>query len=111
MKDNARIPKNYKGIQPTGRSLSSLLPKVLEGINQTHALRPDLVLAAWPELVGEKIAKLSKAVKFEGGCLLVKVKSSTLLNILQQYEKKRLIGALKKQFPDAGIKNIIFRIG
>ena len=111
MKDEARIPKFYNGIKPTGRSLNQLLPKVLQGISDKQALRPDLIVKAWKSIVGDKIAAMSRAVKFEEGTLLVKVQSSTLLNLLQQYEKQRLIGEFKKRFPSAGVRNIIFRIG
>ena len=111
MKDEARIPKFYNGIKPTGRSLNQLMPKVLQGIQEKQALRPDLIVKAWEDIVGEKIAAMSRAVKFDEGTLFVKVQSSSLLGILQQYEKKRLIGELKKRFPSAGVRNIIFRIG
>lgn len=106
-----RIPKYYDGKQPTGRSLKELLPRVLRGISQVHAQRPDLIVAGWADIVGPKIAGMTTAVKFTGGTLLVKVQSSTLLNVLEQYEKVRLIGEVKRRFPKAGLKNIIFRIG
>ncbi len=111
MKDEARIPKFYNGIKPTGRSLNQLIPKVLQGIQDKQALRPDLIVKAWGSIVGDKIAAMSRAIKFDEGTLFVNVQSSTLLGILQQYEKKRLIGELRKRFPSAGVKNIIFRIG
>ena len=106
-----RIPKFYNGKQPTGRSLKELLPQVLRGISRVHAQRPDLIVAGWVDVVGPKIAGMTTAVKFTGGTLLVKVQSSTLLNVLEQYEKTRLISELKRRFPKAGLKNIIFRIG
>ncbi|MCB1108233.1 MAG: DUF721 domain-containing protein [Chlamydiia bacterium] len=111
MKDEQRVPRSYNGIKPTGRSLNELLPKVLLKIQGKQALRPDLIVKAWDGIVGEKIAAMSRAVKFDEGTLFVKVQSSTLLGILQQYEKQRLIGELRKRFPNAGVKNIIFRIG
>ena len=107
----ARIPRNYRGNLPTGRGLSTLLPKVLRGIQRKHQLRPDLVVASWKALVGPQISGMSKAQKFEGGKLFVKVKNSSLLSVLSTYEKERLLALLQKKFPAANIKEIIFRIG
>ncbi|MCP5492818.1 MAG: DUF721 domain-containing protein [Chlamydiales bacterium] len=115
MKDDSpklrRIPRNYRGIAPTGRSLGDLLPKVLQSIDKRLATKPDLICKAWPELVGPKIAPMTQAVRFDQGVLHVKVKGSTLLHLLATYEKQRLIAQLQKRFPQSRVKNITFRIG
>jgi len=106
-----RIPKNYDGKRPTGRLIRQLLPHVLHSIGRVYKERPDLVLLAWADLVGEKIAPMTQAISFREGILLVKVKNSTLLSLLVQYEKKRLLKQLRKKFPSTEILDIIFRIG
>lgn len=106
-----RIPKNYNGKFPTGRSIQNLLPKVLHQIEKIHIERPDLVLAFWPSLVGERIAFMTKAISFKKGILLVTVHNSSLLNLLVQCEKNRLLQTLKKRFPSVTIHDIMFRIG
>lgn len=111
MNEIKRIPKNYRGKLPTGRSLKQLLPKALMGIQQKQKMRPDLILAAWEEVVGAQIASMSKAVRFSENMLFVKVRNSSLLHVLDQYEKKRLIQEMRRRFPDAQLKTIIFRIG
>jgi len=42
---------------------------------------------------------------------MVKVRNAALHSILVQQEKGKLLKKLQKKFPEAEIKNIIFRIG
>lgn len=106
-----RIPKNYNGKLPTGRSIQNLLPKILNQIEKVHIERPDLIMAFWPSLVGDRIALMTKAISFKKGILLVTVHNSSLLNLLVQCEKNRLLHTLKKRFPSVTIHDIMFRIG
>lgn len=99
-----------KETEPTGRSIQQLLPKVLEAIGAAQKMRPDLILAAWPEVVGPKFAPMAEAVSFTNAALTVKVKNSTLHSLLVQ-EKFRLVKRLQEKFPKIEIRNIIFRIG
>lgn len=98
-------------IQPTGKKLRELLPKVLSEISKSYQERPDLVLAAWSEVIGEKMAPMTQAVSFCEGILKVLVKNSALYSLLVQHEKGRLLKELRKRFPNSPINNIIFRIG
>ncbi|MES2122727.1 MAG: DUF721 domain-containing protein [Chlamydiota bacterium] len=95
----------------TNKRLSDLLPKVLGEIGALHRDRPDLILASWPHIIGEKLAPMTKAVSFENGLLTVKVSNSTLYSLLSQHERGRLLKCLREKFPSVGIKNIHFRIG
>jgi len=106
-----RLPRNYDGTRPTTRSLGELLPVVLAKVGEAYSERPDMVLAAWPEIVGEKIAPLTEAVSLSEGILVVKVKNSTLHSLLAGRDKGKILGRLQKQFPQAAIKRIVFRIG
>lgn len=106
-----RIPKNYQGLKPTGREIKSLLPLILDEYDHKFNLKSERVLAAWPELVGTQIASMSRAVSFDSGIVKVKVKNSTLLSLLANHEKARLLKQLKDSFPSHQIKNIIFTIG
>ncbi len=91
--------------------MKDLLPKVMGGLEGSYKERPDLVLAAWPQIIGEKLAPMTEAVSFVSGVLTVKVRNSTLHSLLSQNEKGRLLNKLKESFPSAVIRNIIFRIG
>lgn len=95
----------------TNKLLVNLLPKMLERITARQKARPDLIVSAWQEIIGEKFAPMAKAVGFEKGILMVKVSNSTLYNLLAQHEKKRLLQILRKKFPSIEIKTIHFRIG
>ncbi|MGC1877876.1 MAG: DUF721 domain-containing protein [Rhabdochlamydiaceae bacterium] len=95
----------------TNKQLKDLLPKVLGQIGDLHRDRPDLILIAWPQIIGEKLASMTKAVSFEKGILVVKVSNSTLYSLLSQNERGRLLKSLRGKFPSVEIKNIYFRIG
>lgn len=91
--------------------MRDLLPKVLGQIGALHRDRPDLVVAAWPEIIGEKLGPMTQAVGFEKGVLTVKVRNSTLYSLLSQHERGRLLKCLREKFPSIEIKNISFRVG
>lgn len=97
--------------KPTTKRICDLLPHLLKEIKGKRLERPDLVLMAWPELVGKRLADKTEAVSFFNGILTVTVKNSTLLNLLSTHEKPRLIKKIKDKFPECTLKNIVFRIG
>jgi hypothetical protein len=106
-----RFPRNYDGPLPTTRHIRQLLPRFLEDIGQKFKERPDLVIAAWPEVIGHQLAPMTQAVAFVDGILTVKVKNSTLYSLLAQNDKPRLIKNLRDKFPQTMIKTINFRLG
>jgi predicted nucleic acid-binding Zn ribbon protein len=106
-----RTPKDYDGQQVTTRHLRELLPTVLSKIGGVFQERGDLVLAAWPEMIGPQLASMTQAVSFNEGVLLVHVKNSTLYSLLSQNEKPRILKNLRERFPNTTIKNILFRLG
>ncbi|MBS0628997.1 MAG: DUF721 domain-containing protein [Verrucomicrobia bacterium] len=95
----------------TSKNLKALLPSIMRDIGRCHQERPDLILAAWPLLIGERLAPMTKAASFEEGILTVKVRNSSLLSLLAQHESVRLLKELRKKFPNANIRNIRFIIG
>lgn len=95
----------------TTRNLKQLLPTFLKAVGKRHEQRPDLILAAWPDLIGPRLAPMTRAVSFIDGFLNVKVRSSSLLSLLAQHERKRLLKQLRQMFPNATIRNIQFTIG
>ena len=106
-----RVPRNYDKIEPTGREIADLLPQWLAKASIRFKDRPDLILIAWPEVIGEKLAAMTKAVSFVEGVLTVRVKNSSLYSLLVQHEKAKLQSRLQKRFPSVKIRNIIFRLG
>lgn len=95
----------------TNKLMKDLLPKFLNKMGAIHRDRPDLIVAAWPQIIGEKLASMTKAVCFENDILVVKVSNSTLYSLLTQHERGRLLKNLREKFPSVKIKNIHFRIG
>lgn len=110
-KNNRRTPKNYDGTEPTTHKMTDLLSDVVAHIRENYKDRPDLVLAAWPEVMGPQLASMTQAISFADGILHVKVKNSTLHSLLSQNDKAKIIASLKTKFPRIQIKNIVFRIG
>jgi predicted nucleic acid-binding Zn ribbon protein len=106
-----RTPKNYQGTASTNHHLQDLLPTVLSRVGEAYKERPDLVLAAWKQVVGPQLAPMTEAVSFVDGVLLVKVKNSSLYGLLRQYERPKLLKKLRERFPQTRILNIIFRAG
>ena len=107
----SRTPKYYNGNKPTSKQIKDLLPLILGQLAEKVDQKPLHVLSAWPALVGERIAKMTKAVSFESGVIKVHVKNSTLLSLLVEHEKQRLLMAFRRKFPALNIRNILFRIG
>jgi hypothetical protein len=99
------------GSNLTNKQMKDLLPKILNKIGAIHRDRPDLIIVAWPQIIGEKLASMTKAVSFENGILVVKVSNSTLYSLLTQHERGRLVKNLRAKFPTIEIKNIHFRLG
>ncbi len=106
-----RTPRYYDDVGLVTKALSELLPEWMANASARFQDRPDLVLLAWPEIIGEKLAPMTHAVSFIDGVLTVKVKNSSLYSLLVQHERGRLLGLLHKKFPSVKIQNIVFRLG
>lgn len=101
----------HRGTARTAHTIGEILPAVLEGIGRVYQERPDLVMKAWPEVIGEKIAVMTQVVSFIDGVLVVKVRNSTLHSLLSQNDKPRVLKSLRQKFPHIQIKNIVFCLG
>ena len=106
-----RTPKGYDGTKPTTKKMEDVLPNVLAYVEKAFADRPDLILSSWPDLIGSKLASMTRAESFVEGVLTVRVANSTLLSLLSQYEKPKLLSRLKERFPSTYIGQLIFKIG
>lgn len=106
-----RTSRFYDGSELTTKKLKEVLPTILNQINSRFSERSDLILAAWPEIIGANLAMMTQAISFSQGILVVKVKNSTLYSLLQQNDKVRLTQALRVKFPKIEIKTILFQIG
>ena len=101
----------YNDTKTTSKHIRHVLRNVLAEIADTHRDRPDLILMAWPEIIGDKLAPMTEAISFNEGVMVIKVKNSTLYSLLSQHEKKRLLQSLKDKFPSVMIRDLFFRLG
>lgn len=106
-----RTPHNFDGTGVTTHRFGDLLTRVLNAVSENYQERPDLILAAWPSIVGQNLAPMTQAVSFVEGVLTVKVKNSTLHSLLSLHDKPRILQNLRQKFPKIAIHNIVFRIG
>lgn len=106
-----RVPKNYEGLQPTGRHIKDLLIPILNQVEKFAQDKPSELIEAWPKLVGEKVASMTSAVSCDNGTFLVKVQNATLYSLLSGHEKPRLLKQIQETFPHLKIKKILFRMG
>lgn len=106
-----RTPRNYDGTKTTSHHLQDVLASVLTHVSKAHQDRPDLVLAAWPHIIGDKLADMTQALSFSDGILIVSVRNSSLYSLLSQRDKPKILSALRQRFPSLVIRNIFFRIG
>jgi hypothetical protein len=95
----------------TNKHLKDLLSSALKDIEGRKKRRPDQLLAGWSEVIEEKWRPMTHAVSFEKGVLMVKVKNAALYSVLVQQETEKLLRKLQQRFPEAELKNIVFRIG
>ena len=110
-KRESRTPKGYDGTKTTTKKMGDVLPNVLYTVEKIFGDRPDLIMAAWPDLIGSKFVSMTRAESFAGGVLVVRVTNSTLLSLLSQYEKPKLLSKLKERFPTSNIQQLVFKIG
>lgn len=106
-----RRPVGYDGVGVTSKTVRQLLPEVMQEITDAVQDRPDLILAAWPEIIGSQLAGMTEALAFQQGVLTVRVKNATLYSLLSQREKGKILTNLRKQFPKTTFTNIRFRRG
>lgn len=93
----------------TSKHIRDLLPTLLSDIGSACKDRPDLLLQAWPEIVGSRLAPQTRAVRFIDGVLQVNVRNSTLLSLLT-HDKARIVQSMRAKFPKIIIKSVVFRL-
>jgi len=94
----------------TSQKLGELLPTVLASVEAKFQQKPQKVVEAWPEVIGQPFASMSFAELFDKGVLHVKVKNSSVLSLLSE-DKNRIIESFRVKFSGISIRNIVFRIG
>jgi Protein of unknown function (DUF721). len=104
-----RTPYGYNGTQKTTILLSSLLPNVVKHLNHETADLQQAMILAWPNLVGERIATMTKILKVDYGTITVAVSNPSLHQVLRT-EKPKLLKAIQARLPQLKCHNIVFCI-
>ncbi len=63
---------------------------------------------SWLEIVGERISRVSRPVKFSDGILTLRISSSAWRQELHS-QTLVIIGEINQKLPNVKVKNIIFR--
>ena len=99
------------GEESIPKNAGEILPNILLKIEKKYKSNPLNVVESWPAIIGSKLAPMTKVAGFEDGVLTVKIKSSTLFSLLNNYEKDKLLLKLQSKFSDKIIQKLCFKLG
>jgi predicted nucleic acid-binding Zn ribbon protein len=88
-------------------ALSSIVDKILEDHGVLAQVRRMSVLDEWSELVGDAVARVTRARSVEDGVLIVEVRSSPWLMELNMM-KGDFVRRVNDYMPDTPIERIVF---
>lgn len=91
-------------------SVADLAPKIVAQAGLANRVKLEDVLAAWEEIVGAFLFKLSRPDAIERGILTVRLIQPTAHHALS-LEKGKILKRLQARLPDAKIRDIRFRHG
>jgi len=111
LSSDERTPKHYDGSLSTSKRIGPLLAQLLQQLSCQGGAEEGRVLAAWPEVVGERVSPMTRALSYRSGVLRVSVSNSTLYSLLVEHEKPRLLALLKEKLPKINLQNIRFQMG
>lgn len=91
-------------------SVADLAPKIVAQCGMANRVKLEDVLAAWEEIVGAFLFKLSRPDAIERGILTVRLMQPTAHHALS-LEKVKILKRLQARLPEAKIRDIRFRHG
>ncbi len=92
------------------KQIGSVLSELMARRGFTWVRSAEAYGAAWQEAAGPLAAKYTRVGSLRRGTLEVVAANSTLVQELG-YQKPAILKTLARLLPDAGIKNVRFRIG
>lgn len=96
--------------QQQPKKLGNVLAQVMQRRGYARIRTAAACDEAWRAAAGERFAPLTEPGDVRRGTLEVVVGNSLLMQELG-FEKERILAELQKALPDAGIKNIRFKVG
>lgn len=91
-------------------NVADLAPKIVAQCGLANRVKLEDVLAAWEEIVGTFLARLSRPDAIERGILTVRLLQPTAHHALS-LEKVKILKRLQGRLPDAKIRDLRFRHG
>jgi len=89
------------------KALSEILKKALDKWKLTKPIKRHEVLEKWESVAGPQLAARSRAVRFQGGNLLVEVDHPAWIQELN-FLKPKLLEKIAKFFPESQVKGLRF---
>lgn len=90
--------------------IEQLLIKTLKNLPNAKQIKGQMLIDAWPNVVGLQIAAKAKATMFENGILFVWVRDSVWAQHLS-LQKKQIVGSLNKAVRTDILTNIHYQVG
>jgi hypothetical protein len=90
--------------------VGDLATQIMAKYGMANRVKLEDILAAWEEIVGSFLFKLTRPDAFERGVLTVRLIQPSAHHALMQ-EKVKILKRLQAKLPDAKIKDIRFRHG
>lgn len=91
-------------------TVAELAPKIVAQCGLANRVKLEDILAAWEEIVGAFLCKLSRPDAIERGILTVRLMQPTAHHALS-LEKTKILARLQAKLPDAKIRDIRLRHG
>ncbi len=89
------------------KALEQFLNRLIKELGYEKRLEYQRLLDAWPQVVGERIADVSKAERIQNGVMVVKVESPVWRNELA-LEKERILRLIQEKTGSKAIVDIRF---
>ena len=87
--------------------MDSVLAEVLDEAGVLDQVARVRVLDLWPEIVGEQVARVTRARSVDGAKLIVEVRSSAWLMELNML-KSDILGRVNEHLSDVPLERIVF---
>ncbi len=92
--------------QPLGRALSELIAR--RGLARVGGDRQ--LEAAWKQVAGERISRMTRPRAIRGGVLQVDVANGAMLGELASFHKRSLLDRLAKEYPELRVQDLKLRL-
>jgi len=88
-------------------ALSNVLPRLLRDLGLERGVQGWRAVAIWPEVVGESLARRTRATSFRDGTLWVEVEGSAWLHELG-FLKRELVRRLNQRLESRQVRDLHF---